>query len=73
MNFGEVLVGAFGTEEVFGCMGIGADEDGDAEVFHLLDEPLGGVVVGVATFVDAAGIDFADETELVDEVDGLEG
>ena len=73
MYLAEVFVGAFGEGEVGGLVGVGADDDGDAELFHLLDEPLAGVEVGVAALVDAAGVDLADETQVVDEVHGLEG
>ena len=70
---GEVFVGAFGAEEILGGMGVSADNDRDMQRLHLLDEPLAGIVVGMATFVDATGVDLADETEVVDEMDGLKG
>ena len=69
---GEVFVGSFGAEEVLGGVGIGADDDGDAKLFHFLYQPLAGVIVGMTAFIDAASVDFADEAEVVDEVDGLQ-
>ena len=58
---GEVFVGAFGAEEVFGGVGVGADDDGDAEGFHLLDEPLARVIVGMTAFVNTTSVNLADE------------
>ena len=69
----EVFVGVFRAEQVVGGVGVGADDYRYAQRFHLLNEPFAGVVVGVTSLVDTAGVDFANEIQFVDEVDGLEG
>lgn len=45
-----------------------ADDDGDTESSHLLDQPLAGVLVSMAPLVNASGIDLADKAQLLDEV-----
>lgn len=72
MDGSEEVVGTFGAEKVFGCMGIGADDDGDAEGVHVADGVAGRIVVGMAAFVEATGVDFADAAGFVDELDGFE-
>ena len=71
MYFIEEFVGALGAEEVFGCVGVGADDDGDAEGVHVFEGLLGGVVVVVTAFVYAAGVDFADAAGFMDELYGF--
>ena len=38
MYFIEKLVGAFGAEEVFGCVGVGTDYDRDVQFVHVTQQ-----------------------------------
>ncbi len=52
-------------------MGVGADDDGDAQLVHVAQGVAGGVVVGVAPFVKTAGVHLADAACFVDELHSL--
>ena len=71
MYFIEKLVGAFCAEEVFGCVGVGTDDDWDVQFVHVTQQFARGVVVIVAFLVDAACVDFGNAARFADEFDGL--
>ena len=53
-------------------MGVGADEEGDAEGVHKAHGLLRGVVVGVAALVESARVELTDAARFGDELQGLE-
>ena len=59
-DFGEEIEGAFPAVQVRGLVGVGADEEGDAEGVHKAHGLLRGVVVGVAALVEPARVELAD-------------
>lgn len=54
-------------------MGIGTHHDRNMVVGHLFQKIIGGIVVGTAAFVDAAGVDFDDQVLLVDKFNAVVG
>ena len=54
-------------------MGIGAHHDRNMVVGHLFQKIVGGIVVGTAAFVDAAGVDFDDQVLLADKFNAVVG
>lgn len=54
-------------------MGIGTHHDRNMVVGHLFQKIIGGIVVGAAAFVDAAGVDFDDQVLMADELDAVVG
>ena len=69
--FFEKLVGTFGAEKVFGCVGVGTDYDRDVQFVHVTQQFARGVVVVVAFLVDAACVDFGNAARFADEFDSL--
>ncbi len=65
------LVGALEFVDVFGQMCVCADDDGNAEGIHIADGLARGIVVVVATLVDATGVYLADASFLGEEVESL--
>ena len=54
-------------------MGIGTHHDRNMVVGHLFQKIIGGIVVGTAAFVDAAGVDFDDQVLLADKFNAVVG
>lgn len=54
-------------------MGIGTHHDRNMVVGHLFQKIVGGIVVGAAAFVDAAGVDFDNQMLLSDKFDAVVG
>lgn len=54
-------------------MGIGTHHDRNMVVGHLFQKIIGGIVVGAAAFVDAAGVDFDDQVLLADKFNAMVG
>ena len=54
-------------------MGVGADDDGNTQLPHFLDQPLARIEVAVAAFVDTAGIDLAEQAVFLDEPCSVSG
>ena len=54
-------------------MGIGTHHNRNMVVSHLFQKIVGGIVVGTAAFVNAAGVDFDNQVLLADEFDAVVG